>query len=329
MLASETTSLPSNPRLRAFKNLGASCFVNASVTAILSVKRFQAFFRDYWHSEVPAEKKKTVLMKIAMNEVSNKDDRKVLYNDTEAQEEHLAATFMAATSNPMRQSIVPYLLTDIHYNMEQAEQDDASQLMDRMMFQKDRRETGQRTRLERLCSMGYQQYYRCIHCNAKVPRGDANFQTILYCQLDNGNVTSVQQALNLYFQEEVQPSDEWRCDACGSTEYPMKSQEIISMPDVLMINLERFTFNAAGQMVTLNHEMDANENLRFKDTEYKLVSCVYHQGDNPNMGHYTATVLGLTNADELWYHNDEIVKRCEGRHVPGFKLRVCIYERRA
>ena len=268
-------------------------------------------------------------MKIAMNEVSNKDDRKVLYNDTEAQEEHLAATFMAATSNPMRQSIVPYLLTDIHYNMEQAEQDDASQLMDRMMFQKDRRETGQRTRLERLCSMGYQQYYRCIHCNAKVPRGDANFQTILYCQLDNGNVTSVQQALNLYFQEEVQPSDEWRCDACGSTEYPMKSQEVISMPDVLMINLERFTFNAAGQMVTLNHEMNANENLRFKDTEYKLVSCVYHQGDNPNMGHYTATVLGLTNAGELWYHNDEIVKRCQGRHVPGFKLRVCIYERKA
>ena len=75
--------------------------------------------------------------------------------------------------------------------------------------------------------------------------------------------------------------------------------------------------------------MDANENLRSKDTDYKLVSCVYHQGDNPNMGHYTATVLGLTNADELWYHNDEIVKRCQGRHVPGFKLRVCIYERRA
>jgi ubiquitin C-terminal hydrolase len=106
-------------------------------------------------------------------------------------------------------------------------------------------------------------------------------------------------------------SGDWKCDKCNEkTEYT-KSTKIWSLPDVLVIIINRFIANR----VKNNKLVDINESLRFnkgtilnnidKDMVFELSSIAMHSG-NLDGGHYVA--ICKTDNQYILYNDMEILK---------------------
>ena len=111
-------------------NLGNSWFLNASLTALLSAKRFQVFFRAIWDRETHVSDLQA-LEAIALNLVREKSRRLDLFNKPDMNEQRLAATFMAALTPPQSSSQRPYLLTDLYCG---GHQEDAQDFISQLLF---------------------------------------------------------------------------------------------------------------------------------------------------------------------------------------------------
>ena len=315
-------------RLRAFANLGNSCFLNASLTALLSVKRFQVFLREVWDSETLATDREA-LAPIALNLVKKQNKRMALFAKPDTNEQRLAATFMAALTPPQSSSQYPYLLTDLYYR---ERQEDAQEFISKLLFSQDleTRLIERRTRIERLCITGHRDYLKCLDCNCKrAVGGDGVLENMLHLPLlrtsDNTLITSVQDAVNVHFEEQMTDADfRFECDSCDSKKTPAKGTEILSRPEVLIIHLVRWQHaHAHGALL---HHVDPSKTLVLQGSEYKLVSFIDHIGERADHGHYTATVRDLSDSGTWLYYNNSFVGPAGRRKLGDHKLYICFYE---
>ena len=113
---------------------------------------------------------------------------------------------------------------------------------------------------------------------------------------------SLLDTLNNYIQTEVV---EINCDHgphCKE-KYAMKKTRITRVPKVLIIQLMRFRTTG----VKLNHSIGENTNTRIKDSIYKLVGALVHEGTSPNSGHYyTVTRDFKTNVAYICNDADQV-----------------------
>ena len=319
-------------RLRAFANLGNSCFLNASLTAIFSVKRIQVFLRDVWSSETPAADREALEV-IALNLVRDQSKRTALFEKPDTNEQRLAATFMAALTPPQSSSQIPYLFTDLYYA---GHQEDAQEFISKLLFSQDleTRLIERRTRIERLCITGHRDYLQCLDCDCRrAAGGDGVLENMLHLPLrrtsDGTLITSVQDAVDTFFEEEELTDTDFRfqCDSCMSTKRPTKGVEILSKPEVLIIHLVRWqNANAHGALL---HHVDPTTNLILQGSRYKLVSFIHHIGESADRGHYTATVRDLSSSGMWLYYNNSFVAPAGRRELGDHKLYICFYELQA
>jgi ubiquitin C-terminal hydrolase len=111
--------------------------------------------------------------------------------------------------------------------------------------------------------------------------------------------------------KEEHSCDDWRCDKCNEKTQYIKSTKIWSIPDVLMIVINRFINDRQKN----DKPVDINESLCFnkgsilsnvdEDVAYELSSIAIHYG-NLDSGHYVA--ICKTGDQYILYNDMEFTK---------------------
>ncbi|KAK7074125.1 Ubiquitin carboxyl-terminal hydrolase 42, partial [Halocaridina rubra] len=126
----------------------------------------------------------------------------------------------------------------------------------------------------------------------------SHFQDLV---LDIRSVSSVDEALNLYFKKETLDSyNAYKCERCHKKVPATKRHLIERAPNVLLIQLKRFTFSGGkiGKHINIQRTIDISRfvNGQIKHHpgtgggpyQYRLASMVIHLGGSQHGGHYTA-----------------------------------------
>ncbi len=213
--------------------------------------------------------------------------------------ERLAATFRAFLTPPMNARL-PLLLNARHYD---GRQEDAEEFLRKMLFADDCE-----PEVTRLCHTQMQSFLICKRCDMAFDYGGPENVDILQLPLHaHGHLyTSIAQALAaLLVREEVDRDLEaWRagCAVCSSTESPWRQARYTVAPEVLLIQLKRWSSHRAADV--LLHKVHPEATITFADATYNLVSVVSHIGHSAHHGHYTATIKYTTTQGDWWYYND-------------------------
>ena len=102
-------------------------------------------------------------------------------------------------------------------------------------------------------------------------------------------LSSVQEALTGFLKpEQMSTGFAWNCQVCGSTAPPFKVSDIISAPEVLMLQLNRWAHHR--EQGALLHRVEPNREISFGSQQYSLCSFVCHIGTTVKSGHYTCCV---------------------------------------
>jgi ubiquitin C-terminal hydrolase len=134
---------------------------------------------------------------------------------------------------------------------------------------------------------------------------------------------SVSSSLSNFFSERVLDGEnQWFCPLCNSPQDATYSTKNHGAPQVLIIQLSRFTHIGIGQVLKMSTPVRPDTNVSItetvSDTEtiihiYKLVAVICHSGNYVG-GHYTATVLDRVS--NKWY-------LCNDRTISETTINIC------
>ncbi|KAL0244819.1 hypothetical protein GEMRC1_008901 [Eukaryota sp. GEM-RC1] len=133
------------------------------------------------------------------------------------------------------------------------------------------------------------------------------FEPVLGLSLEiNRKSKSIEGALDKFVSKEDVQS--FKCDSCKTTTSVSKWFSIRTLPNVLLIHLKRFSFLGRGSKVCTPVQFPENLNLSkylaFPEDgfQYTLHSLILHHGRSLSFGHYTSYVK---SSNGLWYHYDD------------------------
>jgi uncharacterized UBP type Zn finger protein len=133
--------------------------------------------------------------------------------------------------------------------------------------------------------------------------GDPTFESFPIIQLDipnNGSQASLAQCVAAYNRTE-QVAD-YKCGHCQQTGTTERNHAFVTLPEVLVIHLKRFSFDFEAQTARKKDTSVAFEKeLTVGGVQYALTGFVSHSGPSAKSGHYTA----VCRADGLWYTFDD------------------------
>ena len=232
---------------RPFANLGASCYINATLTALCGIQLFRDTLKNIYDAD--AERLDRVLWPAATGH------RFGALKSTEARttnEERLAVTFRACFEPPAGTGLVPVLLTKRFYK---GRQEDAHEFFLRFTAEED-----SVPRLSAALSGLDSPQLTCSQCGWQRPAAIERFNhlALQICGMDGSLVRSVQQAMDMYLQPETIHLRHWMCEnsqcvlSRASDRSPCKVPSIITPPRVLIVQLVRWK-NVGNRRTCLFH----------------------------------------------------------------------------
>ena len=99
--------------------------------------------------------------------------------------------------------------------------------------------------------------------------------------------------------------DRWQCDTCRGRVNAQTQSLISRLPDVLIVNLKRFTYTATRGLEKLTHMVEYPMTLEIPGNHLSLSAVVLHSG-SATSGHYTALVAD--RAGHWRSYNDQHVR---------------------
>ena len=108
----------------------------------------------------------------------------------------------------------------------------------------------------------------------------------------------------------------WKCSQCGVETQAVKRLEFISFPDLLVIQLKRFSYSiAAGSRknssfvdlpIQLDLKLDSDHaGEETQPSVFELIAISNHIGTSMQGAHYTAHVRKRTDNTDQWYKCDD------------------------
>ena len=278
-------SLQSFQRPCGLQNMGASCFLNATLQAVMSAAPIRRAAENVL-------KQNPEIMEVARNI----DDMEHLTLD-----EWLAATYgeMATEDGP----VAPTLFLKRYYH---GQQEDAQEFLSRSLADW---ELAPAT-ADLLRGLDRPKI-RCSHCGFTIEaRGAEDFRMLPLplCRASGERLSSVTEALQEYFADEMLDDDfQWRCRDASCRRHlrdrdaPLKRNQIEIAPAVLVVQLCRWGAWRQGQAEALNHQVHADRDIELQGHRYTLRAAVCHAGASANTGHYIAFVCYTSG----WYLCDD------------------------
>lgn len=145
-----------------------------------------------------------------------------------------------------------------------------------------------------ICYGRYKQYIKCSECNNE----NISYFKFLDVQLpipNKDNVDLEDCFIHFAQDEKLEGDNKWLCPLCKKKVVAFKRMEIEDVPDVAI-----FTFNRFRGMNKNNRPIKIYENIELEGKKLKLVSTINHYG-GVNGGHYVAHV----NKNGGWYIADD------------------------
>ena len=286
---------------RPFYNLGLSCFINASLTALFGPQAFRDTLSRIFHTD--EERLRTHLWPVAVSLSGTHQESPA--EPAITHEERLAITLAASLRAPTDldpilrgRSIVPYLFTKHFYN---GVQEDANEFLQTSM------NDISAPRLHAQCQGMDRPILRCRDCQRERASEPEWFNWLnLSLEHDRRLHRTVQDALNAHLEPELlQDRDfQFRCTnpECQSTRLPYKTSHFNVLPQVLCIQLKRWRSHRVQD--ALLHDVQCDEELLCQNAVYVRRSIVCHQGSTPKSGHYTCRLHYPSRNGDWWYYNN-------------------------
>ncbi|KAF9586919.1 hypothetical protein IFM89_039791 [Coptis chinensis] len=170
---------------------------------------------------------------------------------------------------------------------------------------------------------------KCCDCGAESNKTD----DIMDISLDLFQVTSVKDAMQRYFQQEVlNGTNKYHCDNCEKLVVAKKQLAILKAPNVLVIQLKRFEGIHGGKIdrAIAFEEGLLLSNYMCKESQdpcpqYNLYGTIVHSGYSPDSGHYYAYIK---DAMGRWYCcNDSFVSISNLQEVVSEKVYILFFAR--
>ena len=140
------------------------------------------------------------------------------------------------------------------------------------------------------------------------------FDKFLDLSLDVNKAESISSAFKIFTTPELlSKGNRYKCEACHRLVDAHKQFSIYKSPEIMTIQLKRFSVNPfTGQTTKLNRPIafsehlnisefmgnDRDQELKENDTNYLLYGVLVHEGNSCNSGHYHAFVK---NSNDIWY----------------------------
>ena len=237
-------------------------------------------------------------------------------------EERLAVTHQVSLTAPNSKDMLAYLLLHKYYR---DVQEDAHEFLTSLL------QTERSPNITQLFQGLDEPMYCCASCGTQRRVGSSEAFACLCVPLTHEatRVSSVQQALNNYFEpESMDVNFRWACDNCQSRLPPRKRAEVTVPPQVLLLQLKRWIFNPDASTTLLNHEVQVEEMIQIKSWMYRLCATVYHLGDSPKSGHYFTIARHDRPEGSWWLYNDNLRRLVRPEDsTPPRKAYLCVYER--
>ena len=254
------------------------------------------------------------LWNIAMSPtgLSREEDYQLFTND-----DRLAVSYATSFYPPRERSLVPRLFTNRYYHRRQ---EDAHEFLCMLL--------DGAQEVNALLLGADTPTLMCPHasCRVRIPKetedpfGQLNLK-LLDHRIDPPRiVSSVQEAMDLYFAPAPLDTVAWDDRPCAHTDIPPVQQHVVTkFPEVLFLTLGRW--HNHGQIV--DDHIVANETLLVQGRLYSLRSVINHRGATPHAGHYFCYMCHETPDGSWWYYNDltnrRLLRGSELRdgHQPG------------
>ncbi|KAK0426078.1 hypothetical protein QR680_009529 [Steinernema hermaphroditum] len=145
--------------------------------------------------------------------------------------------------------------------------------------------------------------------------------TLRSVQLAIIGIKSLTQAIEKYFTPEV--LTDYRCDMCGNVGTTTKVCELVELPPVLMVSLNRYSFDSQGRNKKVTSPLQFPKTLETRkfasnlsSWQYDLCAVMIHEGPNTDSGHYYDVIKDPISGHWFTY-NDKLVKetKCPGCSV--------------
>ena len=297
----QTAGIDDKPR--PFYNLGNSCFINASLTALFGPSPFRTAILDIFRAD--EQRLRNALWKTAISPSGKSPESPTTVPITH--EERLAVTYVASRRAPTAtdnvacgKAVVPWLFTRRFYDRDP---EDAHEFL-RALF-------SEAPRLNALAQGLDTPILRCSVCGSERLAFPEDFTQLgLALRHENhGRVDSVQTALDIFLEPEIMPADFlWVCDNadCPSPrQRPTFTHNLTTKPDVLCIQLKRWSNDpTTGAQTHETHDVLCNDELLCQGQAYDLRSVICHIGGTVKHGHYTCRVHHPASGGTWWYYNN-------------------------
>ncbi|VDN57650.1 unnamed protein product [Dracunculus medinensis] len=118
-------------------------------------------------------------------------------------------------------------------------------------------------------------------------------------------VKSLSKAIENYFSAEELP--DYKCDACESVGCTKSRLSISEPPPVLIIQLNRFTYDMTGRKRKVQSALQYPRTLVLGGVPYDNCAVMIHEGPNADSGHYY-DLIKHPGTGQWFTYNDEVVK---------------------
>ena len=143
----------------------------------------------------------------------------------------------------------------------------------------------------------------------------------------------VQTGVERFLTPELLTGDErWECTSCGDRQEALTSTLFTNVPDVLFLQLRRFTVSSCGIVKDRSRVQPSNlltipvldsVSGNTDNVTFRVLSTIHHSGDFEG-GHYFSCI----NSEGQWYQcNDSLVTPMLQRNIPQDTLYVLVYIR--
>jgi len=178
---------------------------------------------------------------------------------------------------------------------------------------------------------------KCNNCN-DVSQKIENFKELVL-SIDDKDVNTLEQALDIFFNEEI--IEDKKCEKCKKTKTTYRKYNIVSYPKYLFITFSRYKFNMQrlqyiknqkfinfpNELDISNYIIENNDNKHMDDgSNYSLKGFINHMGVAGG-GHYTATCKYPTG----WYECDDENPRLLSQDLKDIHKRhayILLYEKK-
>lgn len=286
------------PGLVGFRNLGNTCYMNASLQCLLRRSRFRSLLQHTdSRSLIGSLRDLTVQMSTSRTIVSPTSLQDLLGPPWSGREQQDAVEFILFLIDGLDTE-----LSRLGLQLTHSKSDAPSYSAISSMF-----------------TLTTNSIITCLGCKTKTKMAEK----FIVLPLTVPEAPSTLERCIEDFLSTERFSGSFACEKCRTHTDAVKNLEISSLPDILLIALKRFRWT--GKRPSKNTTMiSCNHNLVIEEKSYRLVGTIQHRGNTVDSGHYTAHI----RHHREWFRiNDEVVQEIGSDEVVEGNTYVLVFSR--